>query len=147
MTIVPVTPLVTDDDRRSGLQIMITNAGRPEESKRFEVVADKTILQEVAGDSVPSMGHISSFPQEFVIEARTRFANVVSVGVDEVDGQRFARISLGVEVWACANVVVATTEQNMSCCSIFYKYRIRYAHTALRDIFVQYTYIGFDNSS
>ena len=54
------------------------------------------------------MGHISAYRAELLIEAGTRFAKLIGVDVGEVDEQRLARTSLGVEGWARAKVLDET---------------------------------------
>ena len=99
------SPLVTDDDRRSGRADHDQQSqGGPAKSKHSEVVVDET-TKDVYDADVPPMGHISAFRAELLTEAKSRFAQLLSVEVSEVRDQRLSRTSLGVEGWACAKVL------------------------------------------
>ena len=67
------SPLITDDDRRSGpadhdQQLQ----GGPDKSKHYEVVVT---TENVFDADVPPMGHISAFRAEPLTEAKSRFVN------------------------------------------------------------------------
>ena len=99
------SPLITDDDRRSGpadhdQQLQ----GGPDKSKHFEVMVDE-ITKSAFDADVPPVGHISAFRAELLTEAKSFFVQFQGIEVSEVSAERLSRTSLGVEGWACLKVL------------------------------------------
>jgi len=99
------SPLITDDDRRSGPADQDQQLqGGPDKSKHFEVMVDE-ITKSVFDADEPPVGHISAFRAELLTEAKSRFAQFKGIEVSEVSEEQLSRTSLGVEGWACSKVL------------------------------------------
>ena len=97
-------PPPTDEDRQVGPALCHDHSqGGPTQSKLDHGLVpceDQRCSETSTG--VPSMGLISAFKAVLLIVARTMFAKFIGVDVCDIDEQRIARTSLGVEGWACS---------------------------------------------